>query len=104
MNSTLNVNNQVYAGAVKTALSVIYHLDDAGCTVLGISVVARNPVITISPPPADCAALQGATRVRRTQGSTSHSLMSAFFHGAQVEWMVRSDLIERTREVTCAHA
>jgi hypothetical protein len=90
MKSTLNANNIVYADAMKAALNAVYQLDDIGCCVLRICFESRKPVISITPPPPDCTALNGAVRMWKTTGKTVQSVMSARFHDVQVEWVVCS--------------
>ena len=69
--------------ALTLALSAIFHLDDAGCTVTAIDVRGARPVLTIDKPPAF---VRGVATVTQGIGGERKQRMAANFHGAQIEW------------------
>lgn len=83
--NTLRHGNSHYATAIATALSALYHLDDAGATVECITLRSKRPVIRISPP-AGHSWLHGAMRRRVTENGVTRTLFVTVCHGAQVEW------------------
>ena len=94
----LALANALAVDATRIAMSAIYHLDDAGCTVREIDIRNRRPVIRIEQPPANCW-LRGALRKRITQHGITRTVYVTTCHGALVEWETSQ---HRTPEV--AHA
>ena len=93
LSSTLKPGNAAMSGTLKTALSALHHLDDAGCTVLDLDIRGATPVLRVDRPPQF---VRGAIRVSRPRGSWHRVLLRvASYHGAQIEW----EQIERRRTV-----
>lgn len=82
---TLALANALAVDATRIAMSAVYHLDDAGCTVREIDIRNRRPVIRIEPPPANCW-LRGALRKRITERGVTRTVYTTTCQGALVEW------------------
>lgn len=72
--------------AIGAALSAVVHLDMHGCTVRGVEIGDRRPVIAIDPP--SDAWIHGGMHRRETVNGVTRAVMAAPFHGCQVEWVV----------------
>lgn len=83
--TTLALGNALMVDGLRAAMSAAYHLDDMGCTVQGIEVRGRRPLVRIDPPPATCW-LRGALRRRITERGVMRTVYVTVCHGAQVEW------------------
>lgn len=83
--TTLALGNALMVDGLKSAMSAAFHLDDMGCTVREVLVLARRPLVRIDPPPAQCW-LRGALRRRITERGVTRTVYVTVCHGTQVEW------------------
>lgn len=87
--TTLNVAdvlsraNGVMYQALTCAISAVYLLDDAGCTVRDIDIRAGKPVLQLDRPPEF---VRGAPTMTRRAGDHIERRMAAPWHGTQIEW------------------
>lgn len=81
--------NAITNQALCAAMGALHFLDQAGATVLDVSIAGRNPRIRID---AGRAFLQGSVRSRITEQGVRRVVMTTRVQGCQVEW------IERYRE------
>lgn len=90
--TTLNVadvlsraNGTMYQ-ALTCAISAIYLLDDAGCTVRDIDIRAGKPVLQVDRPPEF---VRGAPTMTMRVNDHIERRMAAPWHGGQIEWTER---------------
>ncbi|HET8898426.1 MAG TPA: hypothetical protein VFN09_06635 [Rhodanobacteraceae bacterium] len=83
---TLAAGNRATCDALLAAISAVYHLDDAGCTVLDVELRGGKPVLRIDRPPAF---VRGVATVTHRVGRARERRMVAAYHGAQIEWAER---------------
>lgn len=88
----MNAANQHIANSLKNALGALYHLHDAGCTVLSIELGQRNPVIQVERP---SRFLQGAVFRRVVINDRITTGYVARVQGCEVRW----EETMQTREV-----
>lgn len=84
--NTLRAGNRVFYGAMTCAISVLFHLNDAGCAATDIDVRGGKPIFQVDRPPAFIA---GVATVRRCDGTRIERRMVAPFFGGQIEWVER---------------
>lgn len=82
----LSANNGTMYQALTCALSALYLLDDAGCTVRDLDVRGGRPVLQVDRPPEF---VRGAPTMTRRAGDHIERRMAAPWHGAQIEWTER---------------
>lgn len=87
----LNGNNAVFALALRSALSAVYAANDAGASVLSISIEGGHPRVRIEPPKHPDT-LGAAMYRRETRNGVTHIGWVALRHGALLQW-------DTTREV-----
>lgn len=80
----MNPMNDIVNTALKSAMAALHHLNDSGCTVFGIEIRQRRPVIQIDQPSGPF--LQGALKSRTTINGQQRCVLVMSVHGCQVEW------------------
>ena len=85
--SSLKPGNAALNDALKTAMAVIFRLDESGSTVTDIDVRGGTPVLRIDRPPP---LVTGSIMVTRSNGAYRERVLAARYHGAQLEWTERT--------------
>jgi hypothetical protein len=78
----VNANNAKMKSGLSHALGVVFELDDAGCTVLGVQIRNREPVIRVDrlPPSA-----RSPIAMTRCLGAKREEVRLVSIRGCQVE-------------------
>jgi len=79
-----NAMNAMVQEQLKKTMAAVYHLDDAGCTVIEVSIGRRNPVVTIESGKEPF--VRGAVKSRRTVDGITRVVVATTSHGCQIEW------------------
>lgn len=84
----MNPMNEILRAATNKALGAIFFLDDAGATVISVTVRSGRPLITLDGPPVRF--VRGAIRKSQRVGELREHVMVAMVQGCQVEWIVHT--------------
>lgn len=80
---SMNRMNAIVRDGLTSALSALFELSDAGCTVTAITVRGGKPVLSLDSAPTT---LHGAPQQRYRVGEQSDAVMATVIDGCQVEW------------------
>jgi len=80
----MTTTNNAVRKALNLATGAVFKLEDAGSTVIDITIRGDRAVILVDKPPKE---LQSALQIQRHRGGLTERVMVAQLSGCQIEWL-----------------